>query len=210
MIPALLFGGAFSPPTIAHIKLAEHAKNCTGRDCVIFVPSKNSYIRDTQHKSFAFSDEERLRMLEKCAETREWMKVSDWEIRREKQPRTYETLCHLKEEGYQCSLLFGTDKLCELEHEWLYVDEIAHEFGMTVIARGGDNPEEMIADDPYLRTLRPYMELVPALENTKHVSSTHVRNELNEILNHMRAIRQIVPKELTGMILDYAEGELDK
>lgn len=208
MIPALLFGGAFNPPTIAHLSLAEYAMNRTGKQCVVFVPSKNSYIRDTQHKSFAFSDDERLAMLEKCAEKRDWMRVSDWEINARKQPRTYETLVHLREEGYQCSLLFGSDKLGELQTVWKYVEEIGREFGMVCIARAEDDPKKMIAEDPYLSTLKPCIQVIPAMEETKNMSSTQVRTAIQEIAERLNEIRQVVPEELTSLIFDYAEGEV--
>ena len=56
---ALAFFGAFNPPTIAHLALAEFAMKAVGEDCVVFVPSKTAYIEDEQGKSYAFSDGER-------------------------------------------------------------------------------------------------------------------------------------------------------
>ena len=78
MIKALMFGGAFNPPTIAHIQLAEYAKKMTKSDVVIFVPTKMTYIKNDQQKDFAFNDEVRYEMLQKIASTREWMVVSDF------------------------------------------------------------------------------------------------------------------------------------
>jgi nicotinate (nicotinamide) nucleotide adenylyltransferase len=204
---ALVFGGAFNPPTLAHVTLAEYAMKETGSDCVIFVPTKNSYIEVTQHKNFAFSNDMRLEMLKKLQETRPWMLVSDYEITSPRQPRTYETLCHLRDEGYACKLLFGSDKLGELETVWKYVHEIATEFGMVCLSRSEDNPGEMIENDPYLRTLKPYIQVIEAPEVTKHMSSTQVRNELTEIMERLARIRTIIPQELTGLILNYLTME---
>ena len=92
MIHALAFFGAFNPPTAAHLRLAEFALDETGREQAVFVPSKSVYIRDEQGKDVAYSDAQRLSMLEKAAETRPWMKVFDWEMRQPRQPRSYETL----------------------------------------------------------------------------------------------------------------------
>ena len=72
---ALVYGGAFNPPTIAHIELADFARKAAGFDKVIFVPSKMRYITDDQKKDFAFDDETRLAMLRECAKAHEWMKV---------------------------------------------------------------------------------------------------------------------------------------
>ena len=46
----LAFFGAFNPPTVAHIELARFAMERTGRDGVVFVPSKSVYIRGEQGK----------------------------------------------------------------------------------------------------------------------------------------------------------------
>ena len=91
----LVFFGAFNPPTIAHIDLARFALEKTDREGVIFVPSKSVYIEGEQGKDFAYSDVRRLAMLRAAAMSRPWMRVTDWEICADTQPRTYDTLRHL-------------------------------------------------------------------------------------------------------------------
>ena len=181
MTKALAFFGAFNPPTAAHLGLAEFALRQTGREQAVFVPSKSVYIRDEQGKDFAYSDAQRLRMLEKAAQTRPWMKVFDWEMRQPRQPRSYETLCHLREEGIQASLLFGSDKLPELERGWLHVREIAEEFGFVVLCRGADECQQMIEEDPYLNALSPHITVLDTPEETRNVSSTRVRMLVREL-----------------------------
>ena len=149
----LAFFGAFNPPTAAHLDLARFALEETGAKRVIFVPSRTIYIRDEQGKEEVYSEDRRLEMLRKAAENRPWMIVTDLEMRMERQPRTYETLCRLRDKGYDCALLMGSDKLPELEHGWLYVDEIVKEFGIVCLTRGGDVCAEMIRNDPYLQKL---------------------------------------------------------
>ena len=90
----------------------------TGFDKVIFVPTKQTYIADEQRKEYVFSDEERLKMLDAVAADHPWMEVSRLEIESETQPRTYKTLCHYRDRGDTCSLLFGSDELPELETVW--------------------------------------------------------------------------------------------
>ena len=63
MTRCLAFFGAFNPPTLAHVELARRAMILSGRECVLFVPSKSGYITDQQGKDYAFTDEERLEML---------------------------------------------------------------------------------------------------------------------------------------------------
>ena len=148
MKKVLAFFGAFNPPTIAHLQLAELAMRSTGRDGVIFVPSRMGYIRYEQQKDYAYTDEQRLAMLMLAARDRSWMEVCGWELEQARQPRTYETLCHLREEGYQPSLLMGSDKLPELRDGWLFVEEIVREFGIVCLAREEDDVKKMILEDP--------------------------------------------------------------
>lgn len=201
MSTALMFGGAFNPPTIAHIELADYARTAVGADYVIFVPTKNAYIADEQHKNYVFSDAQRLAMLERIASTHPWMLVSHYEIDSASQPRTYQTLCHLKEEGYDCRLLMGSDKLPELEHGWKFVKEITQEFGIVCMERSEDNVAEILKKDAYLSTLIPYIEVLKTPEKTRHVSSTAVRTLLGEIQESYARLKTMVPDEISEALI---------
>ncbi len=207
MSRALVFGGAFNPPTRAHIQLAEYAMKETGFDKVIFVPTKRTYIADEQGKEYAFSDEERLMMLDAVAADHPWMDVSRFEIESETQPRTYQTLCHFRDLGETCSLLFGSDKLPELQTVWRYVDEITREFGIVCMKRSDDNPEALIDNDPYLRTLRPYIRLIETPTSTRFVSSTKIRVQLAEMNREFQKLSEDTPPELHDILLEVIGGK---
>jgi nicotinate-nucleotide adenylyltransferase len=194
----LVYGGAFNPPTIAHIETAAYARKESGYDKVIFVPTKMTYIRSDQHKDYAFSDEERLAMLRKTAETRNWMQVSDYEINSEEQPRTLVTLRHLSENYDHCSLLFGSDKLKELETGWMRADLIAKEYGIWCMSRNGDHCEAIIDNDPYLSGLKQYIHIIHLPEKYQDISSSKVRKLLKEH-NYNEAMK-LMPEELHGLI----------
>lgn len=193
---ALVFGGAFNPPTIAHIALAQYAKEKAGADTVIFVPSKMSYITHDQNKDFAFQDVIRLEMLRKIAENRPWMQVSDYEIHSQTQPRTYQTLQYLKSQGYTCKLLFGSDKLAELETGWKHVTNIAEEFGIACMERNADNCMEVIQSSDFLKRLKN-IEIIETPSQYQHVSSTKVRKLFLE--KKYDEIDKLVPQELDGL-----------
>ncbi|MBO4888738.1 MAG: adenylyltransferase/cytidyltransferase family protein [Firmicutes bacterium] len=196
MLTYLAFFGAFNPPTKAHINLAELARAKTGRDKVIFVPSKMLYIRDEQGKNLVYPDEKRLRMLQSIAEERPWMEVYDGEIRQKKQPRTYETLCALREEGKDCCLLLGSDKLPELEHGWMYVRQIAEEFGIVCLKRNGDDIVRLIREDEYLSSLAPYITLIDSPDEMQFISSSAVRERILEIRKLREELGSMVPIEI--------------
>ena len=196
MKKALAFFGAFNPPTLAHLELARYALEKTGRDTVIFVPSRRAYIREEQGKEFAYSDRERLAMLRAAAEMRPWMTVTDWEMTLDRQPRSYETLCHLKEEGVDAALLMGSDKLAELEHGWKYVKEIAEQFGIICLARGGDDCEKIIRESAFLTALKDGITLLETPEETRRISSTAAREQLSR----GEQPEALVPPEILRMI----------
>lgn len=196
---ALVYGGAFNPPTRAHIELAEFALKETASDKVIFVPSKMRYIQEDQKKDFAFSDEERMKMLKDIASKREWMEVSDYELVSEEQPRIYVTMCYLRSLGYECRLLFGSDKLHELENGWRYVDELCREFGICCMERNEDSCSEMIDNNPYLRTLKPYITVIHTPADYRHISSTQVRRLYQNVKENLSEISELIPGELNGL-----------
>ena len=197
MTASLAFFGAFNPPTAAHIDLAEFAMKALGRDHVIFVPSQSTYISGFQGKDYAFSNEERLSMLNTVAAARPWMRVCDWEMKQEKQPKTYQTLCHLREEGESPSLLLGSDKLLELETKWQFAREISNEFGIVCMDRGADNCAEIIRGSEFLQGLKLTVLSVP--DEYHGISSTEARKYLRQIQEAKDALKDILPPELSGL-----------
>ena len=200
MTGALAFFGAFNPPTAAHIGLARFAMEQTGAGQVIFVPSKSIYISKSQGKELVYPDETRLNMLRRAAESRPWMRVTDRELLAPAQPRTYEPLCHFREEGVTPALLMGSDKLPELEHGWLHVEEIVREFGIVCLARGGDESERLLRDDPYLRRLSGGIRVLETPEKTRFVSSTAVRERVARIRELEAQLREMVPAEILPLL----------
>ncbi len=200
MKKTLAFFGAFNPPTAAHLALAEFAMKQTGAEKVLFVPSKSQYIRVTQGKDFAYGEKQRLEMLRRAAENRPWMEVTDIEIRMEEQPRTYKTLCLLREKGQEASLLIGSDKLAEMETGWRHVENIASEFGITVLTRGADECGRMIQESAFLTTLSPWITVLETPAETRNVSSTAVRIRMAEIRALQAEIGGMVPEEILTLL----------
>ena len=197
----LAFFGAFNPPTVAHVELARFAMEADGREGVVFVPSKSVYIRGEQGKDFAYGDGKRLEMLRAAARGRPWMSVTDVEVRAEAQPRTYDTLCRLREElGCAPALLLGSDKLPELRDGWRHVEDIARQFGFVCMTRGGDACDRMIREDEYLSTLAPFIRVVETPEALRDVSSTAVRERLSRIRALRREVAAMVPEEILPLL----------
>ena len=199
MINTLFFGGAFNPPTIAHIELAKFALKELNFDKVIFCPTKNHYILKTEGKSYSFSELTRLNMLNKIAKNNSFMEISDYELKQDKQPRTYFTLKHFKEEGYNIKLLIGSDWLNKLDSSWLYVKEIAKEFGIVVLTRSNDNIDEIIKNNKLVNEIKDYLTILKTPPEYKFISSTYIRSLLNDYNNNVDEINSLIPKELDGL-----------
>lgn len=199
MKKVLAFFGAFNPPTVAHLTLAHAAMEQTGREGVLFVPSKAAYIRDDQGKDHAYSDAQRLAMLCAAAQARPWMQISEIDMCQEAQPRTYHSLCRLREDGYQPALLLGSDKLPELEKGWLHVEDIAREFGIVCMTRSDDNCQALLAQSSFLQALAPYIHLVHTPPDLRQVSSTAVRQALRQGCDR-RQLTQMVPGEILHLL----------
>ncbi len=199
MIRALVFAGAFNPPTAAHLALAEEALRQMDRACVVFVPSQSRYISEEQGKDFAFSGAARISMLESCAKTRPWMRVCSWELEQLEQPRTYRTLCHLRETGIQGALLLGSDKLRELSAVWRHVPEIAREFGIVCMSRGTDECARILEEDPVLAGLRDCISVVRTQDRWRGVSSSEVRRRMRALEEARRQLMEMLPEELSGL-----------
>ena len=200
MKKVLAFFGAFNPPTRAHLELADYAWRETGREGIIFVPSRTDYIRNNQGKDAVYSNEEREEMLRRLADSRPWMRVCDWELHQAEQPRTYRTLCHLREEGYEPSLLMGSDKLRELSSGWKHVPEIAREFGIVCLARGKDSCREIIRDDPFLQAISDGIVLLDTPDHWKGISSTAVREILRQPGDPEDRFNGLVPEEIRELV----------
>ncbi len=204
----LFYGGAFNPVTRAHIELANYVRQTINYDKVLFMPTQDQYIKHDEGKDFVINSTKRKALLDLVASQNDWMIVSDYELSLTKQPRTYETLCYLRDEGYELKLLMGSDWLPKLKTGWKYVDEIMHEFGVVMMTRNHDDIESMIEKDTYLRTYKEYITCVSTPDIYQHISSTKMRQLMfNKEYSNDLFIKSL-PKEITvDSFKNIIEGE---
>ena len=194
---ALFYGGAFNPPTKAHISLAEFAYQKTHFDKVIFVPSKSKYILSTEKKESSFSELERLSMLRLLASSRPFMEVSDIELLSHEQPRTYLTMKELQKEGYELKLLLGSDWLHdETLSKWWYLKEIASEFGFVILRRNHDDIDSLFAKNETLKELRNHFLILDSPKDFQDASSSKVRELCKDFSKNEAEIQSMVPIEI--------------
>ena len=200
MRKVLAFFGAFNPPTRAHVDLAEFAMKQTNSEEVIFVPSKSDYILEKQKKNFAFEDGERLYMLDSLLKTHQQFAVCNHDIMAETQPRTYETLCWIRDKhSLLPSLLIGADQLSDMEEKWTHVHEIAREFGIVCLSRKAFSTESILRSN-FWKDIAQYVQVIETPANTRWISSSSVRNYIAEIQEADRLLRKDVPEEIYNYI----------
>jgi len=197
----LAFFGAFNPPTKAHIELAELAMKKTCSEEVIFIPSQSEYITEIQKKNFAFEDGERIYMLDSLIQNHPWLNVCNHDIVADMQPRTYETLCWLRDRfGIKPKLLIGEDQFLQMETAWKNVPEIAKEFGIVVMSRPFSFANSYIKNTPFYQSIAQYVTEIEAPSAYKGMSSTDVREHIQQAKAHIDSIKRIVPEEVLRYI----------
>ena len=181
----LFYGGAFNPVTKAHVELANYVRKKLRFDAVLFVPTKDKYIKHDEGKDFVFSGLKRKQLLDDVAKSNDWMIVSDYELNLEEQPRTY-----------------------KLKTGWKFVEEISKEFGFVCMTRNHDDIEKMIAEDDYLSSLKDYIICVNTPETYQNISSSKIRALYLDILDKEDEMKKMLPKEIEDTFMLEVKGEI--
>ena len=130
-----VLGGAFNPPHLAHLLLAQEAIHDLGLDEVILVPTGQA-----PHKSIEPEPgpDVRLEMARLAIEGAEGMSVSDLEVRREGPSFAFRTLELLADElpGSDLTFVMGADVAAGLER-WERPDRVVELARLAVAGRPG-------------------------------------------------------------------------
>lgn len=208
----IAFYGAFNPPTWAHVHIAQAVQrqlSNTGNVVeIVFVPSRADYILKEQHKNLAFESYDRAVMLMRLCGVMKNMHVSIIDIAADHQPRTYESLCMLRNRGDNCSLLIGADQLLTFETGWKNPDKILEEFGLVCVSRGDVNAHEIIEKSPLLQAHIDNIAVVDVPEKIKDISSTKIREILMQKTIDEKAMKELetlMPPMLIGYVMNSYE-----
>ncbi|GMS78432.1 hypothetical protein PENTCL1PPCAC_607, partial [Pristionchus entomophagus] len=212
----LLSCGSFNPPTLAHLRMMEiardhlHSLPSSLRYSIlkgIFSPVSSTYV----HKPLA-SDEHRLNMLDKATASSGWMRADDWEAKRGEWTRTREVLSHhraaarrkWKDDDLDCFLVCGGDLVDSFarflpDGTRLWAEEdvrsIVEDYGIVVINRAGSSPAATLAGFG-LSSQRCFTVSDEACPND--VSSTRLRDAVKE----GKSIRYCTPDGVVDYILN--------
>ncbi len=131
-----LFGGTFDPIHLGHTEVASCAARRIGAENTIFIPARFSPLKMLSPAAPAVG---RFEMIKLAIAGKSDFEVSDYELSKEGNNYTIETVRHFKEDcGPDAEIywLAGADTMDELEH-WYKVVELIDECNLCVMYRAG-------------------------------------------------------------------------
>lgn len=130
-----LFGGSFNPPHIAHLTVAEIARDQFGLDEVWWIPNATPPHKSDDDLAVV---EHRLAMTKRAVADNPAFRLCDIEIERAGVSYTVDTIRTLQDQHPETDfgLLIGSDSLNHFEN-WHQPDEIAERVPLVVYKRPG-------------------------------------------------------------------------
>jgi nicotinate-nucleotide adenylyltransferase len=183
-----VLGGTFDPIHIAHLLLAEQAREQLYLDRVLFIPAGDPWRKASRRVAPAVH---RLAMTRLAVAGNPGFVVDDCEVTREGPTYTADTLRELHERypRDQLYLLLGEDALADLPF-WHEPASLAENATIVVAPRGGFVLPELPFDpESVVRITMPFLD----------VSSTDLRSRAR----HGKSLRYLVPDAVIDYIRDH-------
>jgi nicotinate-nucleotide adenylyltransferase len=181
-----VFGGAFDPPHVGHLIIAEGVRAAFDLDRILFIPYTTGPHRP-QGPSVSAID--RLQMLQLSTADNEYLEIDDLELRRGGISFTIDTLRTLAETraGDEFVLIIGSDQLQEFS-DWKEWKNILDMVEVAVVARPGfdleSGPDELTE------------KMIPVSLPLLLISSSMIRERISNGLS----IRYLVQPAVAGYI----------
>ncbi len=190
-----ILGGTFDPVHLAHLRLAEDARESLALDEVLFVPAGDPWRKSDPHGPSGrriTAAEHRLAMLTLAVAGNDDFAISEIELRRDGPTYTADTLEQLAGERLDDEFWFivGADALADMPN-WHEPERIVAHATLAVAARAGE------AVDPGMIGVPGIGERVEKFAMPRmDISSTDIR----ERVAAGRSIRYLVPPEVERYI----------
>ena len=193
-----ILGGTFDPIHTAHLIIAEAAYDAFDLDEVLLMPSGHSYFKDSRSQK-VLSPEVRYQMVCEAAADNPHFTASDFEIRREGNTYTYETLRELRRMNPDNHYFFivGADSVRDIL-KWRNPESIFADCTLLAALREDGIPtEEFLREVEHLR--KDYGADIHTLEiPVIGISSTDIRNRIKS----GRTIHYLVPERVERYIIE--------
>lgn len=189
-----ILGGTFNPVHMAHLIIAEAAREDAGLDDILFIPSGCSYLKNA---SDIVSAKDRVNMVGLAIEDNPRFALSRVEIDRVGNSYTCDTLLELRERypDKEYYLIIGADNLFTME-SWKDAEVIFQNAKILAAVRGGKKRADM---EKKMEELKEKYGADIALLNVRHIdiSSSMIREKVAE----GRSIRYMVPEKVREYIV---------
>ncbi|MCI8570818.1 MAG: nicotinate-nucleotide adenylyltransferase [Lachnospiraceae bacterium] len=189
-----IMGGTFNPVHNGHLILAENAREAFSLDEILFIPSGNSYMKDT---SSILAGGVRARMIELALEGNPYFSLSWIDLKREGPTYTCDTLAQLKERNPEDQYYFimGADNLLTME-SWKNPGFILENCMIIAAVRGNGTESRIERAAGYLQEkYNAHISILPA--RYIDISSSEIRQRLKE----HKSVRYMLP----GNVLRYID-----
>lgn len=193
-----ILGGTFDPIHMAHLIIAEQARDQYGLDKVLLIPSGHSYLKDSRAQK-VLPPQTRLEMTRIAAEGYEPFEVSDIEVNRPGNSYSFETLEEIasRNPGAELYFIVGADTVCSMR-TWR---EPARIFNIcTVLAAiREDQVDPAKLEEETLSLQRDFgARILPVKIPNIGISSTDIR----ERVGNGKSIHYLVPDSLESYIIE--------
>jgi nicotinate-nucleotide adenylyltransferase len=166
----ILFGGAFNPPSTAHLNLAKQLlENIKDAEKLLFLP-----VGDEYNKKDLISSYHRVNMLKLACENEKKIDICTIEVENKKL-FTINTLDKVKEiySNYEVMFLMGTDNLRDVLN-WNECYRLLKTYKIIIMNRGQDTLEKVLKDIPELKKYKNNFLQIKGINRTD-ISSTKIR-----------------------------------
>jgi len=173
-----IFGGSFDPPHIGHLEVIQQAITSLNIDELIVVPA---FLNPFKSNSFAPADL-RLKWLKSMTKDINKVKVSSFEVDKNRAVASIETIKHFKQNNEEIFLIIGADNLASLS-KWQDYETLDKMVKWVVAARDG------ISIPSKYKTL----------EVNKDISATQLRQQVQEAY---------IDKNIANEVIDYYKKDI--
>ena len=202
-----LMGGTFNPVHLAHLRIAEEARELCGLDRVVFIPAA-----DPPHKRLAGEVPFLLRyeMVRRAIAGNTAFELSDIEGQRGGKSYSIDTIAAFRRQHPEEQLFFiiGSDSFLEIGM-WHRYAEIFRLCGLIVIERPGRPVSDLLAALPV--AIRPELRYTPDARRLEHATGTTVQfikgcpldissSEIRRLAAERHSITYLVPPEVEAYI----------
>ncbi len=184
-----IFGGSFNPPHVAHLAVAEAARDQVGLDRVLWIPAATAPHKQGRAVTEAHH---RLAMTRLAVAGNKAFEVSDWEIEQGGVSYTVDTIRALQASNpdTQYDLILGGDSLAQFA-SWREPEEILRRVALIVYPRPGADLADV---DPAVMARATVLDR-PLLDP----SSTVIRR----LLRSACSVRYLVPDAVLVYIAEH-------